>query len=528
MKMKRIYFAAIFAALLTAGCTSLDTYPEGQYVTSEQKEGIIKADPSKEAAGVNGIFAQYNVFCAVTGDRHNDFGYPAIMLITDCDGIDCLGQDNGYNWFSGGLDFSNRIYTSYESEIVWKTLYSMIYTANGVISGIKSPEAPLSKFYLSQGLCNRAFCYWVLAQLYQFNYQSSKDKPCVPVVTDENAEAVTMNGCARASVEDVYKQILADLDAAISYLSDAAQGGVNRTDKRYFDLGVAYGLRARANLTMGNWAAAANDAQSAIEASGATPYSIAEVSTPTFVDSNDHAWMWGDLVAENDRVVTSGIVNWPSHMGSFNYGYCWYGGGHQINKALFNSISDTDVRKGWWIDENCYSANLDEEQEYVINSYAGYPPYTQVKFAPYKYENYTSINANDIPLMRVEEMYLIKAEGEYMANGSTSTLVDFVQTYRDPDYSLPVGTDIQDEIWRQRRLELWGEGLSWFDLMRLGKGVDRRGAGFPDVTSVRNVPADHGILLWRIPECEINANALIPESENNPAVSAPDPCEDFD
>ena len=32
-----------------------------------------------------------------------------------------------------------------------------------------------------------------------------------------------------------------------------------------------------------------------------------------------------------------------------------------------------------------------------------------------------------------------------------------------------------------RRIELWGEGVIWFDVMRLNKGVDRRGCGFPNV-----------------------------------------------
>lgn len=37
--------------------------------------------------------------------------------------------------------------------------------------------------------------------------------------------------------------------------------------------------------------------------------------------------MWGIIISETDRVVTSGIVNWISHMGSFNYGYANFSGG---------------------------------------------------------------------------------------------------------------------------------------------------------------------------------------------------------
>ena len=132
---------------------------------------------------------------------------------------------------------------------------------------------------------------------------------------------VAVDGAERATVEAVYAQIMADLDKAVQLFTDAKAGGVKRADKRYFDLGVVLGLRARVNLTMENWSAAAADAQAAIDASGATPYTIAQVSVPTFMDSNDAAWMWGDVIKETDRVVTSGIVNWASHTGSLNYGY---------------------------------------------------------------------------------------------------------------------------------------------------------------------------------------------------------------
>jgi hypothetical protein len=215
-------------------------------------------------------------------------------------------------------------------------------------------------------------------------------------------------------------------------------------------------------------------------------------------------------------------------MGSFNYGYANFSGGKQINKMLFESISETDVRKGWWTDADGVSANLTKEQQATIDSY-GYNPYTQVKFAPYQNVMKTSTNANDIPLMRVEEMYLIKAEAEAMSGGGNSTLVDFVSTYRDPSYSFSSSNsaDIQEEVYRQRRIELWGEGLNWYDIMRLNKPVDRRGGGFPNATMVFNIPANDPLLLWRIPQKEIIANPALSEGDNNPTAPTPQPVEDF-
>jgi hypothetical protein len=132
--------------------------------------------------------------------------------------------------------------------------------------------------------------------------------------------------------------------------------------------------------------------------------------------------------------------------------------------------------------------------------------------------------------MRVEEMYLILAEAQAMGGSPSqgaSTLQNFVQTYRDPAYKCTATTaeGVQDAVWEQRRIELWGEGLSYFDLMRLNKGIDRRGAGFPSAY-VFNIPAGDNTLIYRIPESEQEANSLISEEDNNPVTSLPTPVAD--
>ena len=68
----------------------------------------------------------------------------------------------------------------------------------------------------------------------------------------------------------------------------------------------------------------------------------------------------------------------------------------------------------------------------------------------------------------------------------------------------------------QRRIELWGEGLAYFDLLRLNKGLDRRGGGW-DSSWVYNVPAPLKPLL--VPNGEMDANPLI--QAQNPTWSKP-------
>lgn len=535
MKTKYIFTSCLLSGLAFAGCQDLDTFPEGSTVTSDQKEEVAEMQPERAEAGVNAIFTQFSQYmpneAALGLSRHNDFGYPTLMLATDANGADVVSDNNGYNWCGFSITYEDRIYTSNECQMIWNNMYGIIYSANTVI-GMTDAETtePLFQKYLGQALAARAFSYFVLAQLYQFNYVGHETSPCVPLITNENSAEAEINGAKRATVQEVYDQILSDINRSIEYLTAAENAGEVRNDQRYIGLAEAYGLRARINLTMQKWSDAANDAESAIKTSSATPATIADVSKPTFKDMTETNWMWGIYVAETDDVVSSGIVNWISHMGSLNYGYANFSGGKQINKKLYNTISDTDVRKGWWLNEEKQSSNLNAEQASWMAAY-GYPAYTQVKFAPYNDVVGQSVNANDIPLMRIEEMYLIKAEGEAMSGNTgaaKTTLEGFVKTYRDPEYtcSAASATDIQEEIYRQRRIEFWGEGMIWFDIMRLNKSVDRRGAGFPNETSVFNIAAGSDILLWRIPENEINANPALSESDNNPSAPLPTPIPD--
>lgn len=85
------------------------------------------------------------------------------------------------------------------------------------------------------------------------------------------------------------------------------------------------------------------------------------------------------------------------------------------------------------------------------------------------------------PLMRVEEMYFIEAEAKaHSSVGEGLTLLEnFMSQYRRPNYALVVNKDdVAKEyaikmIVDQKRIELWGEGLSFFDYKRLDMGIDR-------------------------------------------------------
>src|SRR5690606_22399889 len=145
---------------------------------------------------------------ALGAERHNDFGYPASMLFMDHNGYDLISDDNGYNWNGNNLEFSDRLYTSNEAQIMWNNLYAIINMTNNVIGSLDAEtEDPTSQFYLAQGLAARAFSYWNLIQLYQFNYVGHESAPGVPIITSENSNEAALEGAPRSSVQEVYDLI---------------------------------------------------------------------------------------------------------------------------------------------------------------------------------------------------------------------------------------------------------------------------------------------------------------------------------
>lgn len=520
MKTKYIFASLLCGSLAVTGCQDMDTLPDGGYVTDSQKETITSQLPERAEAKVNAIFATFNQAFpnagAVGAERHNDIGYATIMLALNSNGEDEVSANNGYNWTGYDLDFQDRFNTQLECQMVWNDLYSIVYAANKITGTIdEKTEDKNEQYYLAQALGARGFAYLVMAQLYQFNYQQAKEKLCVPIITEKNAADAEVNGCEASTVEAVYKQVESDLNKTIELMTASK---VKPGDKRYISLATAYGLRARMNLAKGMLTEAGKDAEKAIElakADGLTIKPLAEVGKPSFWSVDESNWMWGIIVESTDDVVTTGICNFPSHMGSLSYGYANYSGGRQISKKLYAEIKDGDYRIGWWLKDagskvgesaklpNEKSA-LTEDQITYVNE-AGYKPLTQMKFGPDGGVTGTSINANDLPLMRLEEMYLIAAEA-----GDADAFNKFIEQRAEGTaktaYTAAYASNKVEAVYTQRRIELWGEGLVWFDIMRLNKGIDRRGCGFDDPEIIYDIEPTDNVLLWRVPEAELEAN----------------------
>lgn len=517
MKTRIYIYVGIMAA---AACSRMDELePLGGIVLAEQVQQVNAVIPSRADASFNGMFTRLGAPGSVFGgSRPDDWGFLMMAFSNDIEAADVVLANSGYNWFSVCGELSSRNADYANPYVRYAAPYNQIAAANEILKAYQnSPDNPEIIYKVAQARAIRAFAYLNLAPYFQFGYAvGAEDLPCVPLVTESTTD-FTEN--PRATVAEIYELIISDLTFAIENLE-----GFVRSDKSRIDQQVAYGLRARAYLNMEEWASAAEDAAQA--AAGYVPAQLDEAGRPFLYDISEHNWIWGyDM--RSDIAMANPYATSSSWLRSFS------GDGYAaacqvyacINSLLYDKIPDTDVRKGWWVNENLESPLL----EYVSwNGVSGqavagleidnvkmaYLPYTNVKFGMYQTGGTT--NDEDWPFMRVEEMILIQVEG-LAKSGQTADAIalleDFVRTYRDPSYSAAAGgRSLEDEIWFQRRVELWGEGFSNSDTRRLNKPLVRFHEGTPSNVPEAfrfNMTADDGWWLMRFTSSEKNTNLAI-------------------
>lgn len=524
MKLYKLVLATLAGASMVA-CSDIDSVVlEGGTMLASQVQETNVIAPSRAAASFSGMFTSIGEPVKMY-DTPDDWGFLMIMFCNDLEGADAIIADSGYNWFSVCGEMSSRNADYRNPYIRYRAPYNLIANVNTFLQSFPDDvEDPSSINMIAQSKALRAFAYMNLLPYYQFNYQIAADKPCVPMVTESFPEDFTNN--PRATVKELYELVLSDLDYAVDKLE-----GSTRTTAMYIDGHVAHGLRARVYLAMGEWAKALADAQAA--ADGFTPASIAEVSVPSFKDISEHNWIWGyDMTSELPQkggnslyATTSGWLRSFSANAYSPACQCYT----CINTMLYRKISDSDVRKGWWVDENLESPLLDGLKwpgfDDVANADDGgdaklpFLPYTNVKFGCNTVG--TVNNDEDMPLMRVEEMILIQAECQArlgQTDQAVATLSNFVKTNRDPQYDVNGrGLSLLDEIWFQRRVELWGEGFYVSDMRRLNKPLVRF-LGTPESTNIAdafrfNMTADDPWNLLRFPQGEMNTNFGIQDNQ---------------
>ncbi|WP_166920002.1 RagB/SusD family nutrient uptake outer membrane protein [Flavobacterium poyangense] len=482
------YIVAAFAMVLLGSCSSdfLDQDPT-QYVNEKDALSTTQA----LYGAVNGMHRSMYIRFEDQGETGIGGGF---MQLMDVAGEDLVyPASNGwylsiYNWQGPANENATEIRFPY------RTFYRLVRNANAIINNADAAVGNQEDkdIVKGQALLYRAFAHFQLVQVYAKRYVNG-------VVNSQDGVPIILNSVdrvGRSSVEDVYKQIHADLDKAIVLLN-----GYGRPNNSHLDLSVANGLKARVNLVQGNWQLASDFA---VKARAGKSLMAREDYTKGFNDYENKEWMWGSHIVE---VQTELFANFGGYMSRNFNSTVIRSCPKAINSKLYDQIPTTDVRSLLFDKTGAHTALK------LASSFAKFP-YTSQKFLSVS----ASDSRVDVPYMRVAEMYLIEAEAKARLGQADAASVLFsLVKERDPAYvlSTKTGQALVDEIWFQRRIELWGEGFRFLDLKRTNSALDRTGANHNSTITggVLSVPAGDKRWQWLIPIAEINANPLVKQNE---------------
>lgn len=501
-KNKIVKFAAalLCAPVLLSSCIE-ETFPEGGNVTSGQisespfaMEDIAASIPTILITNYLGM-----------GD-HFDFGYPGIFGATDRMVGEVFpvsqnlpGGNQYYDRWQAWLypDMGGLSATGW-TDFFYLNYYQFIYSANEVISIASQSESGGVALGIAKAF--RAMCYLDMARMYDPLPAKAPDRPSyeseleavkgltVPIVR-EGATLEQLENNPRATREEMFNFILSDLTDAESLLAD-----YQPASKTMPSQAVVYGLLARTYLWLGGfeetyegfvtgteaYKKAAEYARKAINASGCTIMTESQWLDPkTGFNTVNSSWMWA-MIQTTDTVLNN-LLSWAAHMSlEAVYGY-GYGAQPGISVFSYERISNTDFRKKSYVTaDRSYAAaqpymSLTEEEFKTVAPYASYKFHT----AGGEKSNFTIANVVDIPMMRVEEMYLIEAEATAHYDEATArTLLTSFMAHRDPNYRIPAATtDLVEEIIFQKRIEFWGEGIIYYDMKRLNMSMHNADTG---------------------------------------------------
>lgn len=516
------YIVAAFLAMpLFSSCLE-ETSPTSGMTLDQVEESDNSLD------GLNNAICRKML---LMGNDYSSCGYAGIMLHLDVASGN-LPVTNSY--FDYLLWFANDSYlgaTGLTTDDWWELYTELIQAANLTLN--KAPEtSEASTDQLAQignALAYRAKAYLDMVRLYEYmptghselDDKATQDnvyKLTVPLITENTTEEEARNN-PRRPFYVMYRFIMNDLNRAELYLQ-----GVSRSSYNKADAAVAFGLKARLWLEMGSrftkypedlqtqisheddselseydklgittatecFAKAAQYARLAIS-EGYTPVTQEEwYDTERGFNTATDAWMWAIQIKSDD--ISSSTWSWKSYISFLSpetgFGVAGYSyenhSARMIDAALYSTIENGDWRKNTWIaPEDAGKADNKYKYETQLSDsrWVKNPAYTGFKFRPGdgNMSDYRTGIAVDIPLMRVEEMYLIEAEAKAHTDGvaaGAKALETFLNNYRFTDRSYKCTAtaieDFNEEIVRQRRIEFWGEGIVFFDYKRMAKNV---------------------------------------------------------
>lgn len=445
--MKNTYKIGLLLSVILMGSCSDELDPQPAQSISEE---LALTNPENIEAVLVGAYDELGV---------NDlFGGNTLR------NSELLAATNELLWagtFNGPAEMYDKAIQVVNGDVseVWLEAYETINITNNVLSGLDNFEDQDRADAVEGGAkFIRALVYFELVKFFGLPYEAgvTNSQFGVPIVLNPTRELGADAQVERNTVEQVYAQILADLDDAIAKLP---------SDNDVFaSSGAARALRARVKLQMSDYDDALADANAVITSD---QYALV---TSSFADVFNRS----DNSSEDVFAIQVSSQDGVNSMNTF-WATPQFGGRDGDIIVLDNHVA-------------LYPAGDDRGTFFYDDGGTFTSKYTD--------------QFGNIPVIRLAEMYLIRAECNIRLGipyVGDDPLAD-INLIRDRANAPALISVALNDVLMERRLELAFEGHRLHDIKRTG-------------SSVGTIAYNSGQIVFPIPAREINANPKLEQND---------------
>lgn len=517
--------------------------------------GIKRADDELlESISLSTLLEMYKQYSYGNIPNTNNVGEPYMMSVFG----DYISDDMVWNLMYSDSQAYLMDLTGFEkptyycSIIPWVNNYYYILKSSLLLDNIEkfnSATEKSKKIARAQMLTLRSHAYWRILQCYGKRWSESDNGKalCAPLETTYASEFKPL-----ASMREILDQCYSDLEEAIGIFSTYDYMRSNIVEP---DVNVARGVLMRLALLKEDWPTVITMSKSILST---VPLTNNDQLLSGFFTPQE-SWIWGEW--NNDG---GGVYYWDKNTrDSCNGHYCgsWEAGVNAISRDLYDSLHPGDIRRTMFVMPDNFPELADYQLDYWYNSgnvinrkypllfspielYSFYydrkpdgvttPAFRQMGYAngngptiPIRLGSQTKFYTPGMELhsdaavvfMRSDEVLLSLAEAYLRSGDENKAKEELVKlnSMRIPGYTLDAtGDDLMKELRITRKIELWGEGHSWFDLKRWNLPIERRlwvagdttSGNFPSLYAT-SVPTDAPGWTFTIPSFVLKTNPLI-------------------
>ncbi|HEY3430717.1 MAG TPA: RagB/SusD family nutrient uptake outer membrane protein [Cyclobacteriaceae bacterium] len=535
LKNNCIKSVLILVLIVTSSCQDL---LEFQPSTSLPDTQIFTTAPYIELAVVGVYNSAQSGFYAGNVIRGYPFG-AAHVEQGDNRGEDVISTQQFY-----GITYdASYDPTTANNDFMWQTLYALINSANVVLDGLETvttdiiPQTAIDN-YKGEMLFLRALAHHELLKNFARPYS---DNPTAvnggvvirtePIRFRPESDAASLLG--RSTVQQVYDQILADLNAAETLLPETRSSSTNITRATK---AAAVAIKTRVYLHMGNWASVVTEGNKLADelsapfspAAGYGSYALTASPMGPFTSAGSKSNSESIFSIENNDVDNAGVNGALPTMYSASKA--------PITGRALICISPVLWNNSWFLSNDLRKSSL-----MVDDDIAG--PGRAAKYTK-KYSDVTA-RTDNAPVIRYAEVLLNMAEAiQRQAGAPDARALALLNAVRNravtnvaDQFTLgnfATANDLTLAVLRERRIEFVCEGLRWGDIHRLAQDPNFPTGGIP-IKALRTVtnwssyytgnpatsfPIQASIsysnyrFLWPIPASETSVNPVLATQQN--------------